>query len=320
LPAHLLMNFRLVDEHGASLAISRSLAQLRAAHGGRAQTSFQRALASIASRLPSGDDKNTAAGTPELPGSEPEPRARQSHNPKELDQSADAALVGVAGQRFTDWSFGHLPEIMELRRGRDTLIGYPALLDCGDAVELQVFDDPASAHEKMRDGLRRLFALALKEPLRFFERNMPDAQKLGLLYSALGSAEELRGDLVTAVIDRACMAEPWPTDAPEFSYRVSEARPRLNLIGQEIARMTLAILTEWQAVMRKLSQSKGQAQAHADLEQQLSGLIVRRFASCTPPAQFAHLVRYLKAASMRIDKLRTDSARELSPSARAAQG
>ena len=54
--------------------------------------------------------------------------------------AASAATVR-AGERFTDWTFGPLPELMELRKGRDTLIGYPALVDFGDAVELQVFDD-----------------------------------------------------------------------------------------------------------------------------------------------------------------------------------
>ena len=305
MPVHLTMNFRLVDEHGGVLAMSRSLAELRARHAGRAQTSFQRALAGIASRMPA-----AAAAAAVAQADERVPRSQPSQAVDDLERLDAAALASAAGQRFTDWSFGPLPEIMELRKGRDVLIGYPALLDLGDAVELQVFDDPAGARDKMRDGLRRLFALALKEPLRFFERNMPDAQKLGLLYSALGSADELRADLVTAVIDRACMAEPWPADAESFAARVAEARPRLNLVGQEIARVTLAILNEWQTVVRKLPQAKNFAQAQADIEQQLSDLIVRRFASRTPPAQLAHLVRYLKAIAFRIDKLRTDSTRD----------
>ncbi|MFZ5557606.1 MAG: ATP-dependent RNA helicase HrpA [Pseudomonadota bacterium] len=40
LPAHLRMNFRVVDEHGAEVAMGRDLAQLRAALGAQAQASF----------------------------------------------------------------------------------------------------------------------------------------------------------------------------------------------------------------------------------------------------------------------------------------
>src|SRR6185369_16934232 len=39
-PAHLMMNFRVVDEHGRQLAMGRSLAQLRAELGERAGEEF----------------------------------------------------------------------------------------------------------------------------------------------------------------------------------------------------------------------------------------------------------------------------------------
>jgi len=313
-PAHLTMNFRLVDEHGGVLAISRSLAELRAGYGSRAQTSFQRALADIAARL-SGAPAGAAAQAGAAGAAQAAPAARRARSPAQpAARGSPAGPAGEppvrAGERFTDWSFGPLPELIELRSGRDTLIGYPALVDTGDAVELQAFDDPSAARARMRDGLRRLFAIALREPLRFFERNLPEAQRLGLLYSALGSAEELRADLVSALIDRACLSEPWPDDAAAFAARVAEARPRLNLIGQEIARLAMAVLVELQAVTRKLAQARPFAQAAADIEQQLAALVPRRFVSATPAAQLAHLPRYLKAIAMRIDKLRTDSGRD----------
>jgi hypothetical protein len=67
-----------------------------------------------------------------------------------------------AGQRYTAWTFGELPELMEVRRGAQSLIGFPALRDEGDAVTIEVFDEPAVAAAKHRAGLRRLFALQLK--------------------------------------------------------------------------------------------------------------------------------------------------------------
>ncbi len=326
-PPHLTMNFRLVDEHGGVLAMSRSLAELRAAHGTRAQTSFQQALAGIAAKLPAaqiathggrrgqpGARAANAAGSAPRPGSDRQSVGVAGQAGPHADSGTAAepasAVTARAGESFTDWAFGPLPELMELRKGRDTLIGYPALVDVGDAVEVQVFDDPAIAQSRMRDGLRRLFVIALKEPLRFFERNIPEAQRLGLLYTPFGGADDLRGDLVDALVDRACLAQPWPTDATSFAARVAEARPRLNLIGQEIARTTLAILTEHQTVTRKLAQARSFPQALADIEQQLDALLPRRFVSRTPAAQLAHLPRYLKAIAMRLDKLRTDSARD----------
>ncbi|MCL4744205.1 MAG: ATP-dependent RNA helicase HrpA [Burkholderiaceae bacterium] len=292
-PAHLSMNFGLADEHGGVLAMSRNLAELRARYGARAQTSFQRALARLASEVPKG------AGEPQAP----ETRGRS-----QLSSSPGAGPA--EGTRHVDWSFGPLPELLELRSGKHTLIGYPALVDAGDAVELQVFDDPAVAQAQMRDGLRRLFAIAFREPLRYFERNIPDAQRLALSYAALGSVEDLRADLVRAILDRACLAEPWPKDADSFAARVADARPRLNLLGQELARTVLATLLEQQAVRRRISHTRGFPAALVDVEQQLAGLIDKRFASHTPPAQLAHLQRYLRAIVVRLDKLRADPARD----------
>ncbi len=42
LPAHLFMNFRVVDEHGRMLSGGRNLDQLKAEHGRQAQASFQK--------------------------------------------------------------------------------------------------------------------------------------------------------------------------------------------------------------------------------------------------------------------------------------
>ncbi len=42
LPAHLQMNFKVIDEHGRQLAMGRNLAQLRSELGGQARATFQR--------------------------------------------------------------------------------------------------------------------------------------------------------------------------------------------------------------------------------------------------------------------------------------
>ncbi len=315
-PPHLFMNFRLVDEHGGVLAVSRNLAELRAQHGARAQGSFQEALRHIAERVRPAAGQVVEAGQAGALSAEAAVAVRPGKSqqvPGRAGPAADersAVLALQAGQRYREWSFGPLPELMELRRGRETLIGYPALVDAGDAVELQVFDSPEEAAHEHRGGLMRLFALVLREPLRFFERNLPEAQKLGLLYANFGSPEDLRRELITAVIERACLIDPLPADADAFAQRVAQARPRLNLVGQEVARSLQGILIEYQAVLRKLPQARSQPAAAADIAQQLESLFPAHWFNRTAPVQLAHYPRYLKAIVMRIDKLRTEPARD----------
>ncbi|WP_259675179.1 ATP-dependent RNA helicase HrpA, partial [Burkholderia pseudomallei] len=61
LPAHLFMNFKVIDEHGRQLAMGRNLAQLRAELGAQAQQHFQK-IAAAATLAPAGEPAAAAAG------------------------------------------------------------------------------------------------------------------------------------------------------------------------------------------------------------------------------------------------------------------
>jgi hypothetical protein len=101
---------------------------------------------------------------------------------------------------------------MEVRRGSQVLVGYPALIDVGDAVQIEVFDEPDVAAVRHLGGLRRLLALQLREPLKFLERNIPELTRMATAYMALGTLEELREQIIEVALQRAFLAEPLPTD------------------------------------------------------------------------------------------------------------
>ena len=83
------------------------------------------------------------------------------------------------GERYTGWTMGDLPELMEIERGGQTLMGYPALVDEGDAVTLQVFDSPEKARELHRGGVLRLLAIAFRDRIRDLERALAKDVVLG---------------------------------------------------------------------------------------------------------------------------------------------
>jgi ATP-dependent helicase HrpA len=214
--------------------------------------------------------------------------------------------------RHTAWTFGELPELMEVAaRGQGaTLVGFPALIDHGTHVEIEVFDEPQVAAAKHRLGLRRLVALQLKEPLKHLEKNIPELQKMAVAYLELGSIDELRTQIIESALVRAFLAEPLPTDATSFAARLAEGRPRLNLIAQEMARLATAVLGEYAAARRKLKDSRPPKEATDDVQAQLARLVPKRFVADTPPAQLPHLLRYLKGVVLRLDKLRAEPQRD----------
>ena len=295
LAPHLFMNFRVVDEHGRQLGQGRQLAALKAELGGQARSAFQ-ALAAL--KLPAKE---------EAPKPAPAPVAAKGVRAEVVKKPEPAR---DASQAYTDWTFGELPELLEVRKGGQTLIGFPALIDKGAHVEIEVFDEPEVAAAKHRAGLRRLIALQLKEPLKFLEKNIPDLQRMSVLFMGLGTAEELRDQIIGVALDRAFLGDPLPSDPISFKRRIEEGRSRLNLIAQEVARAVHAVLQELANASRKLKDARPPKDVGDDISAQLQRLVPKRFALDTPWPQLQHLPRYLKAVTARLDKLRADAARD----------
>ncbi|MGJ7572148.1 ATP-dependent RNA helicase HrpA [Variovorax sp. RB2P76] len=297
LPPHLFMNLRVVDEHGRQLGMGRNLGALKAELGAQARGAFQ-ALAGL----------NVKASPQKKAAESDDLSAQPARNAQAPAPAAATALP--AGQRYTGWTFGELPELMEVRRGAQSLIGFPALRDEGDAVTIEVFDEPAVAATKHRAGLRRLFALQLKDALKYLEKNIPELQKMSVAYMPLGTSEELRTQIIDVAIDRAFLQEPLPSDEFAFKKRLEEGRGRLTLIANEVARLASTILVEYAAAARKIKDTRIQPDAVQDAAQQLQRLVGKRFIADAPWSQLQHFARYLKAIVLRLDKLRADPARD----------
>jgi ATP-dependent helicase HrpA len=310
LSPHFFMNFRVVDEHGRQLGHGRNLGALKAELGAQARGAFQ-ALAGL-----------KTAKTPAQDLKEIRPLA---HVNKALEATNNVAIESAskanpAGVKHTAWTFGELPELLEIQKGGQTLIGYPALLDGGDAVRIEVFDEPDVAAAKHRAGLRRLFALQIKDALKYLEKNVPDLQKMAVTYMQIGknpdgsgtggTLEELREQIVSVALDRAFLLEPLPTDEFAFKKRVDEGRGRLTLICTEVARLAATILAEYAVAARKIKDSKNAPDATTDAAQQLARLMPKKFLSVTPWGSLQHFARYQKAITARLEKYRADPARD----------
>lgn len=293
LPPHLFMNLRVVDEHGRQLGQSRNLGALKAELGSQARGAFQ-ALAGL---------KTVAAPAAGPTPASPQGKPARTETPK-------AAPAVDAAKTYTAWTFGELPELMEIRKGGQTLIGFPALVEQAEAVAIEVFDEPAVAAAKHRAGLRRLFALQIRDAIKYLEKNIPDLQKMSVAFMPLGTSEELREQIIEVALDRAFLLDPLPSDEASFRKRVEEGRGRLTLIANEVARLAGTILVEYAAAARKIKDTKNQPDATADAAQQLQRLMPKRFLALTPWLQLQHFARYLKAITLRLDKLRADPARD----------
>ncbi|MRV76025.1 ATP-dependent RNA helicase HrpA [Duganella sp. FT92W] len=304
LPAHHFMNFKVIDEHGRQLDMGRNLATLQAEYGMQARQSFQKMAETTA---PAGvqPKAGTPAGgkahggihggaAPAKGGAAPAP-AKEAPPPSQHTN-------------ITGWTFGELPELLEITQGKLTLIGFPALVDKGSHCDLEVFDDPSVAERTHRIGLRRLFALQMKDQIKFIEKSIPNLQQMGMQFMAMGTQEELRDQIINKALDIACLQDPLPADAASFTKRKDEGKSRLVLLVNEVARLLSQVLTEYHGLPKRLQNIN--AQVASDMQQQLQGLVHKRFLLDTDYSQLAHFPRYLKAMNVRLEKLRGDPARD----------
>src|SRR3978361_621847 len=134
--------------------MGRKLAQLRTELGGQAQQHFQ---------------KLAAGATLDIGGDAAAPVTRTASGSDSSGGSSGTALY----ENLTTWDFGKLPELLEIRRRGQTLFGYPALVDRGTHCDVEVFDSPEEAARIHRAGLRRLFGLQLREPIKYLEEYLP---------------------------------------------------------------------------------------------------------------------------------------------------
>lgn len=275
LPPHLIMNFRVVDEHGRTLEMGRSLAQLRAELGGLAQDAFQ----SVA--------------------------------------QADESVAKDLAEGVTDWTFGELPELMEISRRGQTLIGHPALVDQGNVCSIEVFDDPVEAARTHRKGLRKLFRLVLREQVKYVERSLKDLGRVSMqaavvpgLSRLFESADTLSRGVVDAVLEATALVDPLPTDEESFKARKEDVRGRLTLVAGEVARLLTTIVTEATSLPMKLRRFPDAPELVRDVEEQLDALFPPDFLLAAPLSQLMHYPRYLKAIHYRLDRYRDDPKRD----------
>ena len=213
--------------------------------------------------------------------------------------------------QVTRWDFGDLPEHVELKRHRMTLLGYPTLVDDGTTAALRLLDSPVAARAAMRGGLRRLFMIQVAEELKYLSRKLPGLEPICLHYSLLGKCDELKRDLLTAIADTALFdgvgdeaaARVRTRDA--FAERAEAGWRRLSAAGAEVTASAAETLTLFHAVNQRLSEDFPPLLlvAARDMRDQLARLVPPHFLVRTPAAWVRHLPRFLRGMQVRLQKL-----------------
>ena len=99
--------------------------------------------------------------------------SKQAQQKFQAAASKDNVIEALFGQtKITDWSCGQWQSEIELDKGKQQVLAYPALKDVGSACEIVLLDEPAEARKIHKQGLKRLFLLQLREAERYQKREL----------------------------------------------------------------------------------------------------------------------------------------------------
>lgn len=211
-------------------------------------------------------------------------------------------------EKLRDWDFDELPEEVSFVRNGIQLRGYPALVaETDGGLALRVLDSAVRAEATTRAGLRRLIRWRLGAAFKPLARDFPQWRGMTLHYLGLGTQEQLREELLDAILDRAFLhGQAAPRNRAAFDNLLEYGKTRLATARVDVGETAAVILAAYHEARRILSSESSPiwAEAMTDIREQLARLVYPGFLRQTPPEWLPHLPRYLRAIASRLQKIR----------------
>ena len=238
---------------------------------------------------------------------------KQALAPK-LRQSMSAAAKGLEQHGLTSWSLGELPKTFEKSTGRSKITGYPAVVDHGDSVSVEVLGSASEAHRASRLGTRRLLLLNTDVPWKRILGLMTNRQKLALGNNPHGSMTALMDDVLAACVDSVVAGMPGASvrNSEQFDQALRTVRQQVAPLVLEAAERLAPVLEQAHEVELKLSRmtSPSHQRLRTWVQQHLTSLIYPGFVAATGFDRLKDLDRYMRALVERLEKAPADPARD----------
>jgi ATP-dependent helicase HrpA len=233
-------------------------------------------------------------------------RLRERLRPR-LRVALAAATVGLERHGMRSADFGTLPRTVALPGSGDAVRAYPALIDEGDAVGVLALETQLAQQTAMRAGTRRLLRLTVPSPSRAAQRTLSGPASLTLAGAPHGSLAGVLDDVVGAAIDGLVDAAGGPAwSEVDFSTLRDRVAAGLVAASTELLALVVGILDARAAVHRRLDALSADASlrpARLDVATQLGSLVYDGFATATGSERLPDVLRYLKGAVRRLERL-----------------
>jgi ATP-dependent helicase HrpA len=232
----------------------------------------------------------------------------------QLRQSMSRAAGSVERKGLREWSFGALPATFEHGVGDRVIQGFPAVVDHGDSVALEVLASAQERDAATRLGVRRLLLLNTTAPWKRVLALLTNAQKLALGHNPHGSVPDLLQDCLAAAVDSIVAEQPGGQvlGPPEFEETLRIVRSQAVARVMDVIELVEPLMVRSRQAELALAAmtSPVMAAAKADMQAQLRSLLYAGFVADTGFSRLPDLERYLRGIVVRCDRAPTQVSRD----------
>ncbi len=232
------------------------------------------------------------------------------HTAKAVDSFDQIAADELNYTGCIGWAFDDLPETYQFIQKGQAFIGFPAIIDEGDAVGVRIFDTEQKAALQHQAGLMRLFQLQLRKECTYVTKNMPKSAAAELAYNRLPKHPVLgetvstsyKDDLLNLIIYSVFVEGQTIRTQQAFEQSLQTHKAGLISVANEAAKIALDIMELYGTIKIQLNRFNANDPLAVDINGQLDLLIYAGFIRNTPYQQLKAIPRYLKAVQYRLDK------------------
>ncbi|MDD5112663.1 MAG: ATP-dependent RNA helicase HrpA [Methylobacter sp.] len=208
------------------------------------------------------------------------------------------------------WAFDDLPDTYQFIQKGQNFIGYPAIVDEGDAVGVRIFDTQQKAVVQHQAGLMRLYQLKLRKECTYITKNM-QAAAVELAYSRLLLHPFIKGndkatfkeDLLMSILHHVFVDDRTIRTQQAFEQSLQQNKGELVSVANEAGKIAQDIMTLTSAIKTGLQRFNPNDPMVKDITEQLGLMIYQGFIRNTPYSNLKAMPRYLKAIQYRLDKV-----------------
>jgi ATP-dependent helicase HrpA len=232
----------------------------------------------------------------------------------QLRQTMRRAAKSVERTGLQQWTFGALPSTFEHGVGDRVIQGFPAVVDHGDSVAVEVLASEQERDAATRLGVRRLLLLNTTAPWKRVLALLTNAQKLALGHNPHGSVPDLLQDCLAAAVDSIVAEQPGGQvrDPQEFDETLRIVRSQVVARVMDVIDLVEPLMVRSRQAELALAAmtSPVMAAAKADMQAQLGSLLYAGFIADTGLSRLRDIERYLRGIVVRCDRAPSQVSRD----------